>query len=257
MRTHLFPATILACLLFPVSASAIVIVEGAIIGPAKEGVSTHAEVAVDGSSGNTVKNTTKASLLSQWKHGDHTEYLTGQYAYGKSSGVVDTNRFFAHLRHRTDITRQWGVEAFAQVGRDPFARMEQRTLFGGGVRWVLLEKEAHSAIYLGLGAFYEHEKLSARAGTTDALDSKLGRANAYLILKRQLNERVRAYSTTYYQPAFRDTGDYRLLEQLAVAVNLYENLDLKLSLDINHDSRPPQSVKPTDVRYSTGLAIDF
>jgi len=257
MRLFLFPAALLASLLPPFSAYAIVNVEQAIIGPGKEGVSTHAEVAADGASGNTVKNSTKAELLTQWQHGGHTEYLLTQYAYGKSSGVVDTNRFFAHLRHRTQISERWGIEGFAQVGRDPFARMSLRTLYGAGLRWVLLERAEHSAIYLGLGGFYEHERLSFKAGTTDPLESRLWRGNAYLVLKRQVNERVRAYSTTYYQPAFKQAADFRLLEQLAVSVNLHKNLDLKLSLDLTHDSRPPQGVKPTDVRYSTGLAIDF
>lgn len=236
---------------------AIVNVEQAIIGPGKEGLSSHAELAIDGSSGNTNKNSIRAELLSQWLHGPHTEFLWLQYAYGKSNGLVDTNRFFAHLRHRTMVGEAWGVEAFAQAGRDPFARLSLRTLLGGGVRWTLLEAAGKAGVYFGLGAFYEHERLSPKAGTTDPLDSRLWRANSYLVLKRQLNDQIRLYSITYYQPAFRRMADYRLLEQLAAAIRLYKQLDLKLNLDIAHDSEPPQGVRKTDVRYSTGIAVDF
>lgn len=77
------------------------------------------------------------------------------------------------------------------------------------------------------------------------------------MLKQQFNEQVRAYSTTYYQPAIRDTGDYRVLEQASALVHLHEKLDLKLSLDIAYDSRPPQTVKRTDIRYSIGMALTF
>jgi putative salt-induced outer membrane protein YdiY len=247
----------LACLCVPIPAFAIVNVEQAIIGPEQDGLHTHVEVAVDGASGNTVKNSSKAELLSQWKHGRHTEFLLLQYAYGRSNGQIDTNRAFAHLRHRTQVSQHWAVEGFAQAGRDPFARIDLRTLLGAGLRWTLLEQVEKAAIYLGLGAFYEHERLSPRLGTTDALDSRLWRGNVYLVLKRQLSSQFRAYSTTYYQPALRYPADCRLLEQLAGVVSLYENLNLKLSVDVTHDSRPPQGVKPTDVRYSTGLTIDF
>jgi len=257
MYRRIIPAIILGCFCGPVSAFAIVNVEQAIIGPEKDGLHTHVEAAVDGASGNTVKNSTKAEWLSQWKHGRNTEFLLLQYAYGRSNGQIDTNRAFAHLRHRTQVSDHWAVEGFTQAGRDPFARVDLRTLLGAGLRWTLIEKAESSAVYLGLGAFYEHERLSPRAGTTDPLDSRLWRGNVYLVLKRQLNSQFRAYSTTYYQPALRYPGDFRLLEQLAAVVVLYENLDLKLSLDVTHDSRPPQGVKPTDVRYSTGVTIDF
>jgi putative salt-induced outer membrane protein YdiY len=257
MFRFLAPAIIAACLIAPASAFAIVNIEEFFIGPKQDGLYNHVEASIDGSSGNTVKNSTSAEWLSEWQHGRHTEFLLLQYAYGWSNGQVDTNRGFAHLRHLTQVSDHWAVEAFAQAGRDPFARVDLRTLLGGGVRWTLLEQAEKAAVYLGLGAFYEHEKLSPEYGTTDPLDSRLWRANVYLVLKRQLSLQFRAYSTTYYQPAIQDPADFRLLEQLAASVSLYKNLRLKLSLDVSHDSRPPQGVKPTDVVYSTGITVDF
>jgi len=256
MRNFL-TAIAVAMFFLPVSALAIVNVEQAIIGPAEEGLHNRIEASVDGASGNTEKVGVKAELLSHWQHGSHADFLLLQYAYGKSSGLLDTNRFFAHLRHRTQISERWGVEGFGQLGRDPFARMSLRTLLGGGVRWTLMEESKKAGVYLGLGIFHEHEKLSFRSGTTDPLESRVWRANSYLVLKRRLNEQVRLYSTTYYQPEMSQVADYRLLEQLSVAIKLDENLDLKLGVDITHDSRPPQGVKRTDLRYSTGITIDF
>ena len=34
-------------------------------------------------------------------------------------------------------------------------------------------------------------------------------------------------------------------------------LSLKLSLDLKHDSQPPQDVKKTDITYSTGIEYSF
>lgn len=244
-------------LLIPFSAEAIVNVEQAIIGPAEDGISTRIDLAVNGSDGNTVKNSTKAELLSQWQHNIHTEFILLKYAFGKSNGTVDTNSAFGHLRHRTQFTDGWAVELLGQLGRDPFARMSQRILLGGGLRWTALKIPKKSAIYLGLGAFHEFEKLNVTSGTTDPLDSKLWRANAYLVLKYQFNDQIRFNNTLYYQPSLRDSTDYRLLEQASALIHLHKNIDLKLSVDFSSDSRPPQTVKSSSLHYSTGITVSF
>jgi putative salt-induced outer membrane protein YdiY len=243
--------------LFSSYASAIVNVEQAIIGKPSEGVHNSMDLLASGASGNTNTSSTNASFLSLWQHGDHTEFLQIQYAYGKSGGKVDTDNAFAHLRHRTAISHDWAVEAFAQTGQNPFARLTKRTLLGGGMRRVLYEENNKSAGYFGFGAFYEHELLTDTLGTTDPLQENLWRANTYLVLKRQFNDQVRLYSTTYYQPAFEDTADYRLLEQASMLVKMAENLDFKISLDFSFDSKPPQTVQKRDLVYSTGLQFTF
>jgi putative salt-induced outer membrane protein YdiY len=246
-----------ALVLLSSTAHAIVNVEQAIIGKPSEGVHTSMDLLASGASGNTDTSSTKANFLTLWQHGEQTEFLQLQYAYGKSGGLVDTDKAFAHLRHRTAISPDWAIEGFAQIGRDPFARLTQRTLFGGGMRWVMFEEENKSAGYLGFGAFHENEILTDKLGTSDPKESNLWRANTYLVLKSQLNEQVRVYSTTYYQPAFSDTADYRMLEQASMLVKLRENLDFKVSLDISFDSMPPQTVQKRDLAYSTGLEFSF
>ena len=251
---------IIACVtlvLLSTPAHAIVNVEQAIIGQPAEGMHTSVDLLANGASGNTDKSSTRMDLLSLWQHQQHTEFFQLQYAYGKSRGQVDTDRAFAHLRHRTSINATWAAEGFAQIGRDPFARLTQRALLGGGMRRVLYEDDKKSAGYLGFGAFHEKEMLSSRLGTSDPVQASLWRANTYLVLKRQLNEQVRLYSTTYYQPALSDTADLRLLEQASMLVKLGQNLDLKLSLDVSFDSRPPQTVQKRDLFYSTGLEFTF
>ena len=239
------------------TANAIVNVEQAIIGQPAEGMHATLDLLANGASGNTEKSLVRLDSLNLWQHEAHTEFLQLQYAYGKSRGQVDTDSAFVHLRHRTAVTSDWGAEAFAQVGRNPFARLTLRTLLGGGARWIMFEENNISAGYFGLGAFYEQETLTDKLGTSDQTHVSLWRLNSYLVLKRQINELVRVYSTTYYQPAFRDTSDYRILEQASMLVKLRENLDLKISLDISFDSRPPQTVRKRDMVYSTGLEFSF
>jgi putative salt-induced outer membrane protein YdiY len=261
MRLRTFPAlrflSLCAALLLTLPACAIVNVEQAIIGKPSEGPHASVSLLASGASGNTNTSTIDTDALGLWQHGADTEYLQLQYAFGRSEGQTNTDRAFAHLRHRTDIGSGWGVEGFVQTGRDRFARMAQRSLIGGAVRRTLFEETGKSAGYLGLGAFYERELLNAMSGTTDQLDTRLWRVDSYLILKRQINDQLHFSSTTYYQPAISDMADYRLLEQALLRVKLGERLDLKMSLEITFDSRPAQTVQKRDVVYSTGLEFSY
>jgi putative salt-induced outer membrane protein YdiY len=250
-------ASLLAILLLPVSAHAIVNVEQAIIGKPSEGLHSSLDLQAGGASGNSDTNSTAANFLGLWQHGMHTEYLQLQYAHGQSNGQTVTDNAFAHLRHRTELTPEWGVEGFVQTGRDQFARLARRTLLGGGMRYTLFEEVQKSAGYLGMGAFYEWESLNYTFGTTDPLHTQLWRANSYVILKRQLNEQLHFNNTIYYQPALSDTTDYRGLEEALLLVKLRDHLDLKLSLQVTYDSKPPQTVQKRDTLYSTGLQFSF
>lgn len=243
--------------LYSSSVFAIVNVEQAIIGPPTEGAHSTLDMLANGASGNTEKSAIKSDLLSLWQHGAQTEFLQIQYAYGQSRGQTDTDRAFTHVRHRSAISPDWAVEEFAQIGRDTFARLTQRRLIGGGWRLILHEEEGSFAGYFGAGAFYEQEMLSEKLGTTDPLEASLWRVNTYLVLKHQLNEQVRLYNTTYYQPATSDASDFRILEQASVLVKLGQHLDVKLNLDISYDSKPAQTVAKRDMLYSTGLEFGF
>jgi putative salt-induced outer membrane protein YdiY len=247
--------TTLACLSF--SAHAIVNLEQAIIGPTKDGFHNRLDFTASGNSGNTENKRYMLDLLTLYQHNVNTEFLQLHYAYGTSLGQIDTDNAFAHFRHRTEVGTDWGIEGFAQISRDPFSRLTERTLLGGGVRWILLEKSQQSAAYLGLGAFHEHEIRTEVLGTTDLVVLDLWRANGYLILKYQLNGQIRLVNNAYYQPALDDINNYRLLDQGSVLIKLDDHLDLKMSIEISYDSIPPQTVQANDTYYSTGLSFSF
>ena len=54
-----------------------------------------------------------------------------------------------------------------------------------------------------------------------------------------------------------DFSDFRLLEDATLSVKMTDTLSLNLSLNLAHDSKPPQSVKNTDTTYSTGVEYSF
>jgi putative salt-induced outer membrane protein YdiY len=246
----------LACFCTP-SAQAIVSMEDLHLGAPPEGFSGQLELAINGVAGNTRKSSSNFGTRMQWHKKQHTNFLVLNYAYGRSQGITDTNKGFVHLRHiyQTRATRAW--EAFAQATKNEFTRLSLRTLLGGGTRLALIERQKQKAAFLGLGAFYEQEKLSNHQTSTDERTSNLWRANLYFVFKYRFNTGVTILSSTYYQPSVNTPSDYRLSETASLNVKLADNLALSLSLDIAHDSRPPQNVTTTDTSYQTGITYSF
>lgn len=249
------PIFLLLLLVFPVQAHAIINAEGLGVPTDEEGMNGMASLSVNGSSGNSDKINGEAGGRLAWVHGAHNEIFVGSYAYGKSRGQRDTNKAFLHLRHRYALDATLDIEGFAQAQKDEFARLKLRTLLGGGIRWQHNEDDWHT--YIGLGSFYESETLRSSAAGVAPPRTRLWRGNAYATLSYRLNDHVAFHNTVYFQPAWRDAADYRLLENAGMSVKLAEHLDLRLSLDVARDSSPPAGVKPTDTSYRTGLAYRF
>lgn len=239
-------------------AGAIVNTEDTRVKEPEPGFSGNFSLAWTGQSGNTDKSTASVGGRLQWYYQPVTDFIVFNHDSGKTSGVRDTNRSFLHARHIHELTPRWAWEAFGQAEENEFTRLSFRGLLGGGVRREAFRSDdGRLVLTAGLGGLYSREELDPAAGATDAGVDTLVRGNFYFIIKYQLNETVRLASTTYYQPATSDFQDFRALEQASLHVNLTRRLDLKISLDVAHDNRPPQLIEKTDTTYRTGIEYQF
>ena len=212
---------------------------------------------ISGNNGNTQNARTGLGAQLKWYHPESTDLLIMDYAYGESSDVKDTDKSFLHYRHVWYLDDILSWEAFAQLQTDEFTRLKLRSLVGTGARFRLLrESEKHTA-YLGLGLMRSREKLDELLGTTDEQTEYATRVNLYQVYQYRISEHSRLVNMVYYQPEVTEFSDYRLLEQLALKVDINDRLSLKVSLDIAHDSQPPQSIESTDTSYNTGLEYRF
>lgn len=246
----------LACL-WAGQAYAIVNIENMRVGAPEPGYSGNVDLSVSGNSGNT--DTTAAALDSRLQHyrDKVTDFVVLSYDYGETNGRRNTNSSFLHGRHIVQYRPRRAWESYLQAERNEFTRLSFRGLAGTGLRFTLAEADDRIGLYLGAGAYYTRETLEFRPGLTDHGTDEYGSASFYLSYKHQLNPQVSVMSTTYYQPRLDDGEDFRALEQASLAVKMNDRLSLKLSLDIRHDSRPPQTVEKTDVSYFTGLSYQF
>jgi len=239
-------------LLMPVSAMAVINAEDSVLSSSKDGVDGNIGLSVNGNSGNSEKANADINGKLIWRHGAHTELLLGGFNYGQSRGTRNSNKSFIHLRHRYALDQAWDIEAFGQAQQNEFSLLKLRILFGGGLRWSLQEEKLW-ALHLGLGSFYEREQLQI----INTPQTTLWRINSYLSLNYAFNEHVHFHNTVYYQPAWKDQTDFRLHNDADLTVSVTDSIDLRLSLQIARDSKPPTGVKGTDIYYKTGLVVHF
>ncbi len=241
--------------LFTGSVHAIVNMEALHTGEPKAGFSGQVELSLSNSSGNTEKQEYSLGSRLQWHQEQITNYLLLSGSYAESNGVKDTEKGFLHARHMHGLTSFVTAEAYAQTEYDKFARLEFRGLLGGGARLTLLPRAEKGEAYLGLGAYYSEEHIDD--SFADGGTETLWRANSYLVLKYQASNNTTLVSTTYYQPALKETSDYRLMEQAAMRVKVNDTLSLIISADYRHDNQPPLGVEKRDLNYRTTLSLGF
>ncbi len=241
--------------IFSSSAHAIVNMEGLHTGEPAQGFSGQVELSAKSSRGNSDSQEYSLGTRLQHHAGGITNYLLLSGSYGESNGVKYSEKGFVHGRHMREMNSWLTAEVYAQAESDTFARLELRTLLGAGARFTLLPRAEQGEAYLGLGAYYSEERIDE--SFPDGGTEKLWRANSYLVLKYQASDNTTLVSTTYYQPALKESADYRLLEQAAMKVKMSETLSLVVSVDYRRDSRPPIGVEREDVSYTTSLSLAF
>ncbi|TNF37071.1 MAG: DUF481 domain-containing protein [Gammaproteobacteria bacterium] len=247
----------IAGIFFSSQAFAIVNIESMRSDDETPGFKLQASFNVNGKNGNSQKTNLETGLLFRWNQQTSRQMLIMTYEYGETSDVKDTQNSFAHLRHIQDINSRLAWEVFTQMESDEFKRLSLRALLGAGVRINLVDQGASYKSWLGLGAFRSREELEEDPGITEDLTEYATRANIYHGFRYPLSETSRLFNTIYYQPVIGDAGDYRILEQFGISVDVTRDLSLKVSLDVKHDNEPPISVKQTDTSYNTGFEYRF
>ena len=223
----------------------------------KENTSNAAlELTASGSSGN--QNSTKTSLNGQynWIKNKTIHLAIVGYQYGENNNTRNINKSFFHYRYIHQMNETLDLEVFGQLEKNEFTRLSYRGLVGSGVRYAIAKTNEHRG-FLGLGGFYSSEKTEVTVGLTDDGVENFVRANFYFLSKYQISSTLNFSNVIYYQPRLSDFSDYRALLESKLDFKIVKNLSLRLSLDVEHDSQPSQTIESTDVSYMTGLAFKF
>ena len=214
------------------------------------------DLLLSGASGNS--NSTKATLDAQfsWKAKKSINLAILGYQYAESNDVSIMNKAFIHYRYIYQLTDTMDWELFGQLETNEFTRLSYRGLIGTGARFSLAKSEQHNA-FGGVGGFYSREETEYTSGLTDDGVEEFTRANFYILSKYKIKPTISLSNTLYYQPRMSRPSDYRALLETKFDFKINKELSFRLSLDIEHDSEPSQSIKETDISYMTGLLFNF
>lgn len=255
-KLHKTKHLILLFVLVSSQAQAIVNMDGLHFGKNKNTFSADFDFSVSGTSGNS--NTEKVALNSQlsWVSEKSINLAIFGYQYGKSNNLRNVNKAFAHYRYIYQLNDFSDIELFTQLEKNEFRRLSYRGLLGSGFRFSVFHSAKHSAFF-GLGAFYSKEEIAATSGLTDNGIEELTRANIYILSKYKISPTISFSNVFYYQPQINKIFDYRALLESKFDFKINDKLSIRLSLDVEHDSAPSQTIKNTDISYMTGLKFSF
>ncbi len=164
-------------------------------------------------------NQIDAALTTQLKSKDLRKiyFLLGNYKLIDSGEENLQNAWFLHGRFNYKFSQLLRFESFLQGQYNQLLVVEQRNLIGAGLRVKWIDKERFTG-YAGNSYMYEMES-SDRAGTTDYNH----RNSTYLTLSYTAkSQKFSIANTVYYQPLYRDLGDFRILEQFRLDIPLIQ-----------------------------------
>ena len=215
------------------------------------GWDSHAELGLDGSTGNARTLAIQTGLETKRQTDNYTLALDFDYRQASNRSVTteDNGRFnldYDRLLH--DSPWAW----FGKYGMewDKFKAFDLRLWVNGGAayHWVRRD-DANLVTRFGAGASKE-----IGAPVDDWIAEAVFAAEA----ERQLTSRQKVKGKVEYFPAWEDFSNFRLVSDLAWEILLDEsdNLSLKLAATDRYDSTP-QGAKKNDLYYSLLLLYKF
>lgn len=243
-------------LVFPITSMAIVNMDGLHFNNNEDKFSADIDLTLSGASGNSTAS--KAALNTQlnWINENSINLAILGYQYGKNNNVRSVNKSFVHYRYIHKLNDSLDLEIFTQLETNEFTRLSYRGLFGSGVRFSIANTNEHRG-FLGVGAFYSKEEIEFTQGLTDDGAEEFARANFYFLSKYKITPEFSFSNVVYYQPRVNRVSDYRALFESKLDIQINKGTSFRLSIDIEHDSEPSQTIKSTDVSYMTGFVLKF
>jgi hypothetical protein len=237
--------------LLPAQAGAqIVNIESILVGEPKEGLEGAVQVVFSYLEGNSEFRQLEGNGLIRWKGQGHIIQLVlgGMYRTAGEKKVADNS--LGHLRYGREISDRLRFEALLQVQQNEFVRLQRRTLAGAGFRLNVLGSAA-ARFDLGLILMHEDEVLR------NAHAEPGWRASTLVSAGWKLTPSVQLSGQVYFQPLLSDPGDYRVLADTGLTVQVLGPLSMQVSARLVNDSRPPAGVERTDLSLRNTLAISF
>jgi len=197
-----------------------------------------------------------ARLRFDYQAARHYTFLTSEVRYGEEDGNAFRDRSFGHLRYNYRLAPWLVSEAFTQLERNGFTRLQLRVLAGGGLRLRYVDTE-RVKVFQGTTPMYEYENLERGGLGRHPAETSGVRWSNYVNVRLRLSEGTYLLNTAYVQPRLDAFSDVRLLNETRLAVALSKRVTLELTFDLDYDSRPPDNVEDLDVTLRNGVSVSL
>lgn len=225
-------------------------------GNMKEGISSKVEVSLEKKSGNTETERIIADGGIYFKQDKNLYMLLAKRDFGKLKSVIAADSRFLHARYRRTMTDLFDWEFFTQVDTDEIKRREKRSLIGTGPRLKLLSSDRQH-LTLGVAPMLEQEIYIKRSGLDTPDSAVKTRASVSSSYELKIVEPFAMQLSAYYQPNIETAADYRLSLKSALNIQVLTNLSVKVTVEQNTDSMPPEGAKKTDTILKQSFVFNW
>lgn len=202
-------------------------------------------------SGNTEYFMINSKLRFDYIKSNYQTFIVGSFSKGEESKELFIDDGFLHWRHIFNYDSSISQEVFLQTGYNSFTYLNSRNLIGTGARFSFY-KIKNLTLYIGIGTMYEYESYDHQES-----EKTLIRSTNYISNEWKISKKLFFSMTNYYQFAFKEISDVRILFTGDLSVNLFKFCSLLFSVNYRFDNQPLDGVKKSDVEILNGLTFLF
>ncbi|MGB5976962.1 MAG: DUF481 domain-containing protein, partial [Cyclobacteriaceae bacterium] len=160
----------------------------------------------------------------------HDHILIGELDYNTVTDGPLISTGYGHYRIHWLKEKQLSYETFTQVQYDQGRGMDVRYLFGGGLRFAVIDRKKTS-LHLGAGGMFERERWQIPEEDPVVTRIKnLPKSSNYLSFRREISNTTNINMITYYQVGY-DSEDNVFRNRLSGEVNLILAISKKFNFN--------------------------
>lgn len=212
-----------------------------------EGWSGRGELGAFNATGNTT-NTGLTAALALTREGINWRHkLRGRADYQRNNGVTTREQFLLAYEPNLKFSDRLFAYALAQYERDRFQGFSARYSFSGGLGYDVIDNDDMT---LSVQAGPAYRRTERTNGTTDSNIAGLASAD----FDWQIAENI---TLTQDASAFVQSGNSTFTSATGLQAGIAENVKVRLSYTVEHDTDPPIGAQSTDTLSRITVIYDF
>jgi putative salt-induced outer membrane protein len=241
--------------IFILSGFAIIDVGTVDFGEKPEGFSGSAFGSFQKKRGNTDKDEMEYGGRIQYDTPETITWLQGAVEKDQVSDVPTDDNAFIHLRHIHQLfDPRWAMEFYTQAKKDKFKYLQNRSIYGAGLRYKIADSAQYGKLFVGLSAMGEKIRYTQNEAYADEHNYRL---SSYLSYTIKMDKNLEFSYLGYYQPKIDNGSDYTASSTAELMIHLTRVIDLSYQLELDYDADPALNVQKKDTRQKLSFVYRF